>query len=101
MQEPKNWGSASAVLAEPGIDQGEFREQVPLFLEGVAAGFDQVVDNFDSMSAYFMSADFDPDGLTCLRMDEAAEHLRDAQEAIRRARGAAVEYIAELQAPTF
>jgi hypothetical protein len=96
VQDAKNWGSSSAVLAEPGIDQGEFREQVL-----VAAGFDQVVDNFDSMAAYFMAADFDPDGTTCTRMDEAVDHLRDAQEAIRQARVDAFEYLADLRAPTF
>jgi hypothetical protein len=101
MQDPKGWATSSSVIAEPAIEQDNFREEVPAFLEQTADGFNPLIEHFAALGDYLRGAQFDPDGSTHQQIDAAVESLSVAQESMKRAHSAAVEYIASLPLPDF
>jgi hypothetical protein len=101
MQDPKGWATSSSVLAEPAIEQDNFREEVPTFLEQVRDGFDPLMEHFSGLSEYLTAAAFDDTRNTQGHIDDAISALASARDAIGAAHNSAVEYIASLSGPHF
>lgn len=101
MQDAKGWSQGSSVIAEPGIEQARFGDEVPEFLAQVTAGFDPLKEHFEGLRDYLSAAGFDDSGRTQVRIDEAIEGLDSAQQAMEGARDAAEDYIGALSGPHF
>ena len=96
VQDAKSWASGASVISDPAIDPDAFEDEVPAFLQSVAAGFDSALDHFGGLADYLTGAQFDPGGQTHNELHGLIEALDAARQRAAGMAKAAESYIASL-----